>query len=84
MSLGVIGPLGIYVVMKCVERGHRLCYDPFRCISQQPLSLGILGSLGTNFVGSNALRGVIGFLMTPFEAFHDNLPIPLYEMAREG
>ena len=27
MSLGVLGHVGTYVVMKCVERVHRLQYD---------------------------------------------------------
>ena len=31
-SLGILGHLMKYVVMKYIERGHRLTYDPSRCI----------------------------------------------------
>ena len=48
MSLGVLGLLGTYVIMECVEGGHRSTYDPLSThLSDPNMSLGVLGPLGT-------------------------------------
>ena len=56
---GLMAPKDLFGCFECIERGHRLTYDPFQCISRQHMFLGALGPIGTHLVGSNALRGVI-------------------------
>ena len=58
-------PRDAFVLFECIERGHRLTYDPCWHISWQRMSLGSLGPLGLiamHVVDSNASRGVIGHL----------------------
>ena len=58
MSLGVLGLLGTYVVMKCIERSHKITYEPYRPIQTNlNISSGVLGPLGTYVVMKCVKRG---------------------------
>ena len=56
MSLGVLQPLGTYVIMECVEGRHRSPYDPLRHMNNYNMSLGVLGPLGT-YVVMESVKG---------------------------
>lgn len=55
-------PRDPFLFFECVNRGHRLTYDPIRWISWQLMLLGALGPLGTHLVCLNMWKAVIGHL----------------------